>query len=64
MVNAPGLGDDVDHGDLVFYTEHGGRDPGSRRQVRNQEFSSRNRTLLRNQETGQPVRLHRRHLQL
>lgn len=61
VLNQPGhgYGDDSDFGELVFYTGHGGRDRRSGRQIADQEFIGRNRTLTRNVDTGQPVRLHR-----
>jgi len=61
VINRPGngYGDDRDYGDLVFYTGHGGRDRASGRQIDDQHFTHRNKTLARNTETGQPVRVHR-----
>ncbi len=61
VINRPGngYGDDLDHGALVIYPGHGGPDRASGRQIDDQHFTHRNKTLARNSETGQPVRVHR-----
>lgn len=46
VVVSGGYEDDEDHGDLIIYTGHGGRDP-SGRQVRDQSFSSSGNAALR-----------------
>lgn len=57
IVLSGGYEDDVDHGDTIIYTGHGGRDPGSGRQVRDQPFTHGNRALAYNAQTGLPVRV-------
>lgn len=57
LVLSDGYEDDADFGDLVFYTGDGGRDPRTRRQVRDQQMTGRNATLALNVTTRQPVRL-------
>ena len=52
--------DDVDNGDFVLYTGHGGRDPKTKQQVADQAFTHLNKTLAENVASGQPVRLVRK----
>lgn len=49
--------DDEDHGDVIFYTGHGGRDPKSGKQVTNQELIRQNLALALNCQRGLPVRV-------
>ena len=39
VVIAGGYGDDVDSGDVVDYTGEGGQDPGTKRQVKDQQLT-------------------------
>lgn len=61
VINRPGrgYGDDLDLGLLVIYTGHGGRDRRTGRQIADQRFTHRNKTLAMNVETEQAVRVHR-----
>lgn len=49
--------DDVDLGDLVWYTGHGGRDSKSGRQNADQTLDRYNAALMRSYERSKPVRL-------
>ncbi|CAA9298630.1 MAG: hypothetical protein AVDCRST_MAG56-5227 [uncultured Cytophagales bacterium] len=49
--------DDEDHGDLLIYTGHGGRDPESGRQVTDQELVRNNLALALSCQRGLPVRV-------
>lgn len=57
IVLSQGYEDDLDLGDLIFYTGNGGRDSESGRQIANQSMTDRNLTLATNVENGQPVRV-------
>ena len=57
MVVSGGYEDDVDNGDVITYTGHGGRDQVTGKQVRDQKLEWGNLTLARNTTTGQPVRV-------
>ncbi|WP_416351955.1 YDG/SRA domain-containing protein [Subtercola sp. RTI3] len=51
---------DEDHGDFLIYTGHGGKDPSSSQQVRDQSIeSSGNAGLITSQVEGLPVRVSR-----
>ena len=50
-----GYEDDQDLGSLIIYTRHGGRDPNSGRQVKDQELTLQNLALARNKALGLPV---------
>jgi putative restriction endonuclease len=52
-----GYEDDVDSGDVITYTGHGGNDMNTGEQIANQELSRGNQALARNSETGLPVRV-------
>ena len=52
-----GYEDDIDEGDYVIYTGHGGQDLPGGRQVRDQELASNNLALARNALTGCPFEL-------
>jgi putative restriction endonuclease len=56
VLNA-GYADDVDHGDEVIYTGHGGRNPNTGRQESDQEFAVGNRGLAVCCDSGLPVRV-------
>lgn len=50
--------DDVDEGAVVIYTGEGGKDPNSKRQVRDQELTQRgNAALAASSDRGLPVRV-------
>ena len=49
--------DDVDNGDTILYTGHGGRDKKTGIQIADQEFKRLNKLLAENVESGQPVRV-------
>lgn len=55
-----GYEDDVDNGDTILYTGHGGRDPRTKKQVDHQQFVRLNKSLRDNVASGNPVRLIRR----
>ena len=52
--------DDEIHEAYFWYAGHGGRDLKTGHQIADQTLDNRNRSLLRSQETGQPVRVFRR----
>src|SRR5262249_47861691 len=52
-----GYEDDEDLGDEVIYTGHGGNDPGTGRQIADQELKAGNRALAKNRNDGLPVRV-------
>ena len=60
IVLSQGYEDDVDLGDLIFYTGDGGRDRLTNRQTKDQTMDGRNATLAMNVDTEQPVRVSRR----
>ncbi len=49
--------DDVDLGDTIYYTGHGGRDPGTRCQVADQVMNRGNLALKTSHERRLPVRV-------
>lgn len=57
IVLSGGYEDDVDYGDEVVYTGHGGRDPHTGRQIHDQPFSRGNRALALSKQNGLPVRV-------
>lgn len=58
IVVSGGYVDDQDHGDYLFYTGHGGNDPNTGRQVRDQSpDSSGNAGLITSMVQGLPVRV-------
>jgi predicted restriction endonuclease len=58
IVVSGGYKDDKDYGDVIIYTGHGGRDPNTGAQIRDQDPSDPgNAALLRNIMTGVPVRV-------
>jgi putative restriction endonuclease len=57
VVVAGGYEDDTDYDDLIIYTGEGGNDPGSGKQIRDQEMTKGNLGLTRNIDTGIPVRV-------
>lgn len=59
IVLSGGYEDDFDLGDVIVYTGHGGRDPTTGRQVRDQALTQGNLALARSQVLGLPVRVTR-----
>jgi len=57
IVVSGGYADDEDHGDVIIYTGHGGRDPNTRRQVADQELTRGNLALAVSCDRGIPVRV-------
>ena len=57
IVLSGGYEDDVDYGDTIIYTGHGGRDPRSGQQTHDQPFTRGNRALAYSAQTGLPVRV-------
>jgi putative restriction endonuclease len=57
IVLSGGYVDDEDHGNVIIYTGHGGRDPGSGRQIADQEFTRQNQALVTSCLQGSPVRV-------
>lgn len=57
IVLSGGYEDDVDYGDEIVYTGHGGRHPNNGQQIADQEFARGNAGLARNKTSGLPVRV-------
>jgi len=57
IVLSGGYEDDVDDGDVLIYTGHGGRDQGTGQQIHDQPFSRGNRALALSKQNGLPVRV-------
>ena len=57
IVLSGGYEDDVDDGDVLIYTGHGGRDRGTGQQIHDQPFSRGNRALALSKQNGLPVRV-------
>jgi putative restriction endonuclease len=57
IVLSGGYEDDIDYGDEIVYTGHGGRDPKSGQQIVDQEFARGNAGLARDNTSGLPVRV-------
>jgi putative restriction endonuclease len=57
IVLSGGYEDDLDDGDVIIYTGHGGRDPETRQQVGDQLLAGGNLALAYNRMYGQPVRV-------
>lgn len=57
IVVSGGYEDDVDYGNEIIYTGQGGNDPGSGRQIADQELIRGNLALARSSETGLPIRV-------
>ncbi len=58
VVVSGGYRDDKDYGNLIFYTGHGGRDPNTGKQVRDQSLEDPgNAALVENIMSGLPVRV-------
>ncbi len=52
-----GYEDDIDDGDIIIYTGDSGRDRKTKKQVRDQELTSRNASLITNELGRVPVRV-------
>ncbi len=57
IVLSGGYEDDVDDGDVLIYTGHGGRDRDTGQQIHDQPFSRGNRALALSKQSGLPVRV-------
>ncbi|WP_020673887.1 YDG/SRA domain-containing protein [Amycolatopsis nigrescens] len=57
IVVSGGYVDDEDNGDEIIYTGQGGRDPGTGRQIADQELTRGNLGLVRSRQDGRPVRV-------
>lgn len=57
IVLSGGYEDDVDLGDTIIYTGHGGRDPNTGQQIHDQPFTRGNRALALSKQNGLPVRV-------
>ncbi|UTW63229.1 HNH endonuclease [bacterium SCSIO 12741] len=57
IVLSGGYEDDEDHGDLIIYTGHGGRDLATGKQSSDQELIRQNLALVKNCQQGLPVRV-------
>ena len=57
IVLSGGYEDDADHGDLLIYTGHGGRDQNTGQQIHDQPFTRGNRALALSKQNGLPVRV-------
>ena len=61
VVVGGGYIDDHDGGNYIVYTGHGGNDPATKRQIKDQEWTRGNAALRLNQQLGLPVRVARGH---
>ena len=57
IVLSGGYEDDTDHGDVIIYTGHGGRDQVTGQQIHDQPFSRGNKALALSKQNGLPVRV-------
>ncbi|SFG61668.1 YDG/SRA domain-containing protein [Pontibacter chinhatensis] len=57
IVLSGGYEDDLDLGNIIIYTGHGGRDPNSKKQVAHQVLSDKNKALAINCQNQLPVRV-------
>ncbi|QNJ91196.1 HNH endonuclease [Mycolicibacterium fluoranthenivorans] len=57
IVVSGGYVDDQDFGDVIIYTGHGGQDPNSNRQIKDQELTVGNLGLVRSHLDGLPIRV-------
>lgn len=57
IVVSGGYKDDIDLGDVIIYTGHGGRDPTNWKHIADQELTRGNLALVRSQLEGLPVRV-------
>lgn len=57
IVLSGGYPDDEDFGSEIIYTGHGGRDPGTGRQIADQTFTRQNQALVTSCLQGLPVRV-------
>ena len=54
IVISGGYEHDIDDGDIVVYTGHGGRDPNTGKQIADQELTRGNLALAKNVADGRP----------
>jgi putative restriction endonuclease len=57
IVLSGGYEDDVDNGDVIIYTGHGGNIPGRATQFQDQELDRQNLALVKSYENQTPVRV-------
>ena len=57
IVLSGGYEDDIDNGDIIIYTGHGGNVPGKATQFQDQELDLQNKALALSSETQIPVRV-------
>lgn len=57
IVLSGGYEDDLDNGDVIVYTGHGGRDQETNKQIADQSFSRWNQALAYSSLNGLPVRV-------
>jgi putative restriction endonuclease len=57
IVASGGYEDDLDEGETLDYTGHGGNDPGTGKQIADQELTKGNLALAKNAASGLPVRV-------
>jgi predicted restriction endonuclease len=58
IVVSGGYRDDEDYGEMIIYTGHGGRDPTTKRQVKDQDLTDPgNAALVASRASGRPVRV-------
>jgi len=61
IVISGGYEDDEDYGDFVIYTGHGGNNPNTSKQSKDQHWTRGNLALRRSQTVGLPIRVTRGH---
>ena len=61
IVLSGGYEDDIDELDYILYTGHGGQDPNTNRQIKNQEFTRGNKALVISHLYNLPIRVTRGH---
>lgn len=61
IVLSGGYPDDIDNGDEIIYTGHGGQDQNTRRQIAHQTFTKQNQALVISCNENLPVRVIRGH---
>lgn len=57
IVLSGGYSDDIDNGDEIIYTGHGGQDQNKKVQIANQEFTKQNKALVISCNENLPVRV-------
>lgn len=61
IVLSGGYSDDIDNGDEIIYTGHGGQDKNKKVQIANQTFTKQNKALVKSCNENYPVRVIRGH---